>query len=234
MHPLDSKLKFGDNGVHLLTPPEYLLVQQPFSSAQALHSVLDSHLDQSPLSLVSTLPVSGVEAAELPGEAAAVSSTMHSLLVWLNSGESGVHLLTPPEYFPEQHPFSSAQALHSMLVSHLDQSPLRSVLALPLSGVDAETSASVAATMQPLVVTLNPGERGVHLATPSEYFPEQHPVSSAHTRHSALESHVCQSGLRWSTMQSLDSMSNQGDRGVHCVTPSVYLPVQQPRPSAQT
>lgn len=94
MHPLDSKLKFGDNGVHLLTPPEYLPEQQPFSLAQALHSVLDSHLDQKPLRLLLlVLPVSGVEAAELPVEAAALSSTMHSLLVWLNPGESEVHLL---------------------------------------------------------------------------------------------------------------------------------------------
>jgi len=90
---------------------------------------------------------------------------------------SGVHLSTPPEYMPLQHPF-----LHWEFLEHCAQSPSDPVV----GGVGVGAGGVPVPAMQ--MLGLKPPLRGVHLFTPPEYTPLQHPFL-----HWEFEEHCAQS-----------------------------------------
>jgi hypothetical protein len=93
---------------------------------------------------------------------------------------SGVHLSTPPEYLPLQHPF-----LHWEFLEHCAQSPSDPVVGgVGVGGGGAGVGPDPAMQM----LGLKPPLSGVHLSTPPEYMPLQHPFL-----HWEFEEHCAQS-----------------------------------------
>jgi hypothetical protein len=93
---------------------------------------------------------------------------------------SGVHLSTPPEYMPLQHPF-----LHWEFLEHCTQSPSDPVVGgVGVGGVGAGGGPVPAMQM----LGLKPPLSGVHFSTPPEYILLQHPFL-----HWEFEEHCTQS-----------------------------------------
>ena len=123
--PLATGLNPDDNGVHLKTPSEYILLQQ-----RLLHWELDEHIDQSARLLIESEQYSGVVPHQPHREQhwpfwhrpsprfPPPHEPTHPLANGSEPMSNGVHLWIPFEYMLLQHPL-----VHWELVEHKDQSP---------------------------------------------------------------------------------------------------------------